>query len=139
MLVVDASAVLEALVARSKPPGLVERLAPGDLHAPHLLDVEVLSGLRRLAASGELTDDRANDARGDFAALSIRRYPHRGLADRVWALRHNLSVYDVVYVALAEMLAVPLVTSDGRISDAPGHSALVEVFPPPAGGPPAAS
>lgn len=130
MLVIDASALLEALVAREKPVGLVERLAPEDLAAPHLLDVELLSGLRRLVRTGELTDDRANDARTDFASMSILRFPHPALSDRTWELRHNLSADDAVYVALAEILDVPLVTSDRRIATTPALRATVEVFPP---------
>lgn len=130
MLVIDTSALLESLVARDRPPGLLERLASDDLSAPHLLDVEVLSGLRRLVATGELSDDRANDARTDFAAMAILRYPHGVLSDRAWELRHNLSAYDAVYVALAEVLDVPLVTCDRTMGTAPGHRAVVEVFPP---------
>ena len=130
MLVIDTSAVLAALVARDKPSGLIERLAGEDLSAPHLLDVEVLSGLRRLVVSGELSDDRASDARTDFAAMAIIRFAHGRLSDRAWALRHNLSVYDAVYVALAEVLGVPLVTCDRKIGGAPGLRATVEVFPP---------
>lgn len=130
MLVIDTSAVLAALVARDKPAGLIERVADEDLSAPHVLDVEVLSGLRRLVASGELSDDRANDARTDFAAMAILRYPHGGLSDRAWGLRHNLSAYDAVYVALAEVLDVPLVTCDRKIGAAPGLRAMVEVFVP---------
>ena len=130
MLVIDTSAVLAALVARDKPAGLIKRLADEDLSAPHLVDVEVLSGLRRLVVSRELSDDRANDARTDFAAMAIIRFPHGGLSDRAWELRHNLSAYDAVYVALAEVLGVPLVTCDRRIGAAPGLRAAVELFGP---------
>jgi predicted nucleic acid-binding protein len=130
VLVVDTSALLEALVARDRPAGLLERLASDDLGAPHLLDVEVLSGLRRLVATGQLSDDRANDARGDFAAMPIVRYPHGALSDRAWELRHNLTAHDAVYVALAEVLDIPLVTCDRKLGTAPGHRATVEVFPP---------
>lgn len=130
MLVIDASALLEVLVARVRPVGLIERLAGDELSAPHLLDVEVLSGLRRLVANGELSEDRANDARTDFAAMAVLRYSHDVLSDRAWELRHNLSAYDAVYVALAEILDVPLVTSDRMIGAAPRLRAVVEVFSP---------
>ena len=129
MLVVDASAVLEAIVARDPAQNLVERLAEdGDLHAPHLLDIEVLHALRRLNALGQLSDERASDARADLQDLALVRYPHVGLADRIWELRYNLTAYDAAYVALAETLEVTLVTCDARLREAPGHAALVELF-----------
>jgi predicted nucleic acid-binding protein len=129
VLVVDTSAVVAALVARPPNRPLVDRLrADGDLHAPHLLDVELLHALRRLVLAGHLGEDRAADARADFADLTIVRYAHAALADRAWALRHNLTAYDATFVALAETLAVPLVTCDARLASAPVHSAQVELF-----------
>lgn len=129
MLVVDTSAVLEALVAREPASGLVERLADdGDLHAPHLIDIEILHALRRLTASGEISEDRASDARSDVHELAIARYPHLELSDRIWQLRHNLTAYDAAFVALAEALEVPLVTCDARLAAAPGVTATVELF-----------
>jgi predicted nucleic acid-binding protein len=60
--------------------------------------------------------------------LPIVRYPHLPLVERAWELRANLSVYDGVYVALAELLGAPLVTCDRRLAGVPGHAATVEVF-----------
>jgi predicted nucleic acid-binding protein len=129
MLVVDTSAVLEALAAAEPPHGLLERLATdGDLHAPHLIDVEILHGLRRLCLSGALSEDRAADVRTDFAELMLVRYPHEGMADRMWELRQNVTPYDAVFVALAEALDAPLVTCDGGLARAPGHAAKIELF-----------
>jgi predicted nucleic acid-binding protein len=129
MLVVDTSAVIAALVGRPPDERLVDRLSvDGDLQAPHLLDVELLHGLRRLVMGGQLSEDRAADARGDFADLAIARYDHVVLADRTWELRHNLSAYDATFVALAELLDVPLVTCDARLASAPGNRAAVELY-----------
>jgi predicted nucleic acid-binding protein len=129
MLVVDTSAVLEALVAGDPAPGLVERLAAdGDLHGPHLIDTEVLHALRRMSIRDEISDERASDARGDFAELALVRYPHEPLNDRVWELRHNLTAYDATFVALAEALAAPLITCDARLASAPGHQVQIELF-----------
>jgi predicted nucleic acid-binding protein len=129
VLVVDTSAVLQALVPREPQPELLDRLASDrDLQAPHLIDVEFLHGLRRLCAGGELSEDRAADARSDFRDLSLVRFPHQLLADRMWELRHNLTAYDAAFVALAEALGIPLVTCDGRLASAPGHKARVELF-----------
>lgn len=129
MLVVDTSAVLEALAAVDPAPGLVERLARnGDLHAPHLIDVEVLHALRRITIARAISEDRAADTRADYAELALTRYPHRPLSDRVWELRHNLTAYDATFVALAEALDAPLVTCDARLASAAGHGARIELF-----------
>jgi predicted nucleic acid-binding protein len=129
VLVVDTSAVVEALVAREPAPGLTQRLAEDrDLHAPHLIDIEMLHVLRRLTALGELSDERAMDARVDFRDLALVRYPHLGLIDRIWELRHNLTACDAAFVALAESLEVPLVTCDGHLRNAPAHATHIELF-----------
>jgi predicted nucleic acid-binding protein len=130
VIVVDTSAVLSLLLARPEVTGLAERVqSDGDLHAPHLLDVEFQHALRRLALSGAISDDRATDARTDFADMAIVRYPHVPLADRMWDLRHDMTGYDAAFVVLAEILAVPLLTCDARLARAPGHRSAVEVFP----------
>jgi predicted nucleic acid-binding protein len=129
VLVVDTSAVIAALAAADPPLELLERLASdNDLHAPHLIDVEFLHALRRLCFSGDMSEDRAADARVDFRDLAVVRYPHEELTDRIWELRHNLTAYDAAFVALAEALEAPLVTVDGRLATAPGHAARVELF-----------
>jgi predicted nucleic acid-binding protein len=129
MLVVDTSAVLNALAADDPSAELIERLASDqDLHAPHLIDVEFLHALRRLCLSGALSENRAADARTDFRDLAFIRYPHEPLADRIWELRHKLTAYDAAFIALAEALEAPLVTGDGKLAAAPGHGARVELF-----------
>jgi predicted nucleic acid-binding protein len=129
MLVPDASAVLTALTVDGDA-GEAARTTltdSGPLHAPHVLDLEVLSGLRGLLMGQKLTARRADQSRHDFWGLAITRHPHRALAERVWQLRHNLSVYDAAYVALAEVLDAPLLTADAAMRDAPGVACAVEV------------
>ena len=121
--------MLDAIAASQPAPGLIARLSEdGDLHAPHLIDVEILHALRGMTMRGELTDDRAADARTDFADTALLRYPHEPLGDRIWELRHNLSAYDAAFVALAEALGVPLLTCDGRLASSNGHDAEIELF-----------
>jgi predicted nucleic acid-binding protein len=128
VLVVDTSAVLAALAERTPDGALVQRLAEdGDLHAPHLIDIEILQALRGLVRGGKLSADRADDVRTDVAALTITRYGHEPLADRVWALRDNLTAYDAAFIALSEALDVPLITCDARLAAAPGI--VVELYP----------
>ena len=123
MLVVDASAVTELVLGRPAGAVVAEHLAGHDfaLHAPYLVDVEVLSALRRLVSSGEATAERAGEAIDDLLDLPIERYPHDILAPRIWELRENFSAYDAGYVALTEALAdepVPLLTGDAHLARA---------------------
>lgn len=128
MTVVDASAVLAVLVG-GPDERLAARLADEPvLHAPHLLDTEVLHALRRLDQRGEISARHADDARSLFAQLTIHRYPHAPLSDRVWQLRANLTAYDATYVALAEGLELPLVTTDGRLARSCPGGVVVETF-----------
>lgn len=82
---------------------------------------------RRLAAAGRLEERRADLARADLRSLPIDRVPHAPLLDRCWALRTNLTVYDAAYVALAELLDVPLLTADARLAATPGPRCVIEV------------
>jgi predicted nucleic acid-binding protein len=130
VIIVDSSAVVSVLTDRATS-GLLDRLVTErSLHAPDVIDVEVTHALRRLARMGRLSDDRAADARVDFTSLRLRRYRHVPLLERTWELRHALSAYDGVYVALAEALGAPLVTCDARLARATGHEAKVELFAP---------
>ena len=122
--VVDASAMVEALVGRPDD-ALLDALAAG-VDAPHLLDVEVLSALRGLQLGGKLASSAAQDAVSDYLALTITRYEAGPFAERIWALRHQLTSYDAAYVALAEALGVPLHTADARLARA-SHRADVRV------------
>ena len=131
VLVVDTSAVLEALAADEPPSQLVERLAEdGDLHAPHLIDTEMLHALRRMRIAGTISEERAIDTRNDFASLLLVRYAHQPLSERIWQLRENLTAYDATFVALAELLSATLLTCDARLAAAPGHDAKIELFAP---------
>jgi predicted nucleic acid-binding protein len=129
MIVVDASALLEALLRTPAAESVERRLFDSGqtLHAPHLLDLEVAQVIRRYAANGEIDDERGRAALADLADFPLRRYPHDVLLPRVWALRNNLTAYDAVYVALAEALDATLLTRDQRLATAPGHHALIEV------------
>ena len=130
MIVLDASAVVELLLNTPRATRLVARLAGPleTLHAPHLLDLEVASVLRRYEARGLLSSSDATRTLADLISLDITRYPHDAVLSRVWELRKNLSMYDAAYVALAEQLAAPLATYDARLAAAPGNTATIELF-----------
>lgn len=130
MIVVDASAILELLLRTSASEAVVRRLfrANETLHAPHLIDVEVMQVLRRYARNRSVPLARLEEALDDFRAVPIERYPHELLVARIWELRDNLSAYDAAYVALAELLRAPLITFDSRLAAAPLHGAKMEVL-----------
>lgn len=129
MIVVDASVIVTAL-GDDGPDGdrARQRLRGERLAAPHLLDLEVTSAWRRLAAAGDLDERRARLALADLQGLRVDRVRHGTLLDRCWELRDNLTVYDAAYVALAELLEVTLVTADGQLSRTPGARCPIEVL-----------
>jgi predicted nucleic acid-binding protein len=129
VIVVDAGALLSAVLGSDQVQELRARIdAAPELHAPHVVDVEVLAALRTLVLDGALNVQRAQGALDDVADLPLVRYGHVGFTARVWGLRDHLNAYDAVAVALAEALEVPLVTTDDRIARAGGHHAAVEVY-----------
>lgn len=129
MIVVDASALTELLLQTELGTRVEAPLFRGGevLHAPHLLDVEVLQALRRLVRAGEVLPERAEQAIEDLVLLDVVRHAHVDLLGRSWELRHNLTAYDAMYVALAESIDATLVTCDVPLGSAPGHAARIQV------------
>ena len=133
MLVIDASAATELLLARPSADSIAAHISERglDLHAPHLIDVEIVSAVRSLVASGEADAGRGEDAIADLLDLPLARYPHDILLPRIWELRENFCAYDAAYLALAEGLSdegVPLLTTDGRLARAVHAHSAVEVL-----------
>jgi predicted nucleic acid-binding protein len=129
LIVVDASVVVELVLRTAGSEILWDRILPDrSWHAPHLVDVEVTQVVRRWERRREIQPDQARAALGRLDELPLRRYPHRALIPRMWELRRNLTAYDASYVALAEILDVPLVTRDVRLATAPGHVAAIELL-----------
>jgi predicted nucleic acid-binding protein len=128
VIVVDASAIVDLVTYGRKWVELRDRLRRDEgLHAPHIVDVEVAGALRRLATHGTISSERADDARHNAALLPIIHYPHRELVGRAWELRGHLTIADGVYVALAEALEAPLLTTDARLARTAGHNATIEL------------
>jgi predicted nucleic acid-binding protein len=126
VIVVDASAALSALLNAGPARGT---LASEQLHAPHLIDSEVASGLRREIAADRLDADAGWTVLDAWRRLGMTRYPVFSFLDRVWELRENLSAYDASSVALAELLGCTLLTADARLSRAPGTRCPITVVP----------
>ena len=128
MIVVDASALLEFLLQTPLGTRVEARLFRDaeEFHAPHLVDVEVTQGLRRLVRSGEVTAARAAEALADLVDLDLHRHVHLDLLTRAWQLRENITAYDAMYVALAEALDATAITCDVPLAKTPGHHARIE-------------
>lgn len=130
MIVLDASAAIDLLLNLAPRARFVreriERSAPA-LYAPHLLDAEVGEVLRRYVLQGALSPEDAEAALQDLADLPVTRYPHGPFLRRAFAMRDNVTVYDALYLALAESLEAELVTSDHALAHVPGCRARVAV------------
>lgn len=126
MIVVDASAALAALLNDGQARQLIgtERL-----HAPHLVDPEIASGVRRQVRKNKLSAPEGWNVLRTWRRLAVARYPLYGLFERIWEIRENLSAYDAGYVALAEALDCGLVTADVRLSNVGQTRCPVTVVP----------
>jgi len=131
VLVVDASVLVAALADDGADGDTARaRLRDEELAAPELVDLEVVSVLRRQLSAGTLDARRAQLAVEDLWDLPMQRASHRPLLARCWELRDNLTIYDAAYVALAEALECALVTADTHLADAPRVRCPIEVLCP---------
>jgi predicted nucleic acid-binding protein len=126
VIVVDSSAALSALLHDGSARELLGR---EQIHAPHLIDVEVASVIRRGALGGEWNAARGWRTLKVWSQLGVIRYGTHTLLPRIWQLRDNLTAYDAAYVALAEALDCTLVTADGRLGRSTGARCPITVVP----------
>jgi len=129
VIVLDASAAVELLLGTPRGAAVAAALTgrPVDVHVPAHFPLEVLSVLRRLAATGVVASHRADGAVDDLAALPLVTHDPTALIARTWSLRQNATPYDACYLALAEGLDAPLLTGDRRLARSSGHAADVVV------------
>lgn len=124
--VVDASVAVEYLLKTPLGRTLADTMEDGPLVAPELIDVEVVSVLRKAVLQGRLYEGRALMALDDLEVWPVERLPHAEFVRSAWQYRHNVSAYDAFYVAVADALALPLLTADGRLSRASGLGVVVQ-------------
>lgn len=118
-VVVDTSALVDLLIGPTElGRAVAERLRGCDLVAPDLMFAEVANVLRKLRLRGLLSEAEASMAYAELLELPIESWPFETVEHRVWELRPGLSAFDATFVALAELLTAPLVTSDGRLARA---------------------
>ncbi len=124
--VIDASAAVGYLLRTHLGLQIAHLVEDAFLMAPELLDVEVLSVLRRAVLRKKLDENRARLALDDLGAWPIDRILHMALISHAWQHRHNVSAYDTMYVAVARTYAVPLLTADGPLTQAPALGIVVQ-------------
>lgn len=129
MIVVDASVLVAALIVDAPDGDRVRHRLRGErLIAPALVEIEVVSAIRRALQHGRLDERRSRQALVDLTSMRLRRLSHSPLLRRFWALRDNLTPCDAAYVALAEAIGAPLLTADRRLARAPGIDCEVELL-----------
>jgi predicted nucleic acid-binding protein len=128
MLIVDAGCLYEVVADTARAGDVRARLAADPEHAaPSVVDVEVVSVIRRDYLLGHLDATAADQALEDLRDWPGERFGHRPLLGRVWELKGSLRTWDAFYVALAEALQGTLITADGRLARAPGPRCAIEV------------
>ncbi|CAN5845240.1 type II toxin-antitoxin system ribonuclease VapC1 [soil metagenome] len=128
MIVIDGSALVIGVADTTSRGRHVRSMLGDDAVAPHLVDAEVGQAVRGLVIRGALDAEEAARSMLAAQALVTERFPHVPLVGRAWSLRDNLSFYDALYVALAELLRVPLVTADARLAGAHGPNCDIELI-----------
>ena len=124
--VIDASAAAEYILRTSLGLKVSELIEGAELAAPELLDVEMLSVLRRAVLQKRLEEKRAVSAIEDLIGWDVERISHTVLIHDAWRHRHNISAYDAFYVSAARMYDAPLLTADGPLSKAPGLGIVIQ-------------
>ena len=129
-MVLDASGAVEFLLNTTAGKRLAARLADEAevVHVPHLIDLEIAQVLRRYSRHGTLDARTGALALDHWRGLDVQRYSHEPFLDRIWQLRHNVTAYDAIYLALAEALSTVLLTGDRKLVGMPGVQAIVELI-----------
>ncbi|CAN5481484.1 MAG: type II toxin-antitoxin system VapC family toxin [Actinomycetota bacterium] len=131
MIVLDASAAVDVLLNIGASARIRARIEAEDydgVRVPHLFEVEVLHTLRREYLRGLLSEERSKIALYRLSTMKLTRHPHTPFIERIWELRENVAAYDAAYIALAETLGAPLITTDGPLARSSGHRANIELF-----------
>jgi predicted nucleic acid-binding protein len=125
-LVIDASALVEALLGTDLGIRVRERMRGQRLHAPAHLDAEVLSALGRLHRAGEIEQSTVSAALDVLSTAPIQRHPLTTLLAGAWERRENQRLVDALYTELAASLqSIPLLTTDARLARSDEHAELI--------------
>jgi predicted nucleic acid-binding protein len=126
-IVLDASAMVEALIGTPLGSRVRARIRGCELHAPAHLDAEILSALGRLHRAGDLDAETVTIALTELAAAPIARHQLAELLLGAWGAREQLRLVDALYAELSTALPAALVTTDARLARAFGSAELVSI------------
>ncbi len=129
MIVIDASVLAEALTGSGpiSDAARAELATDSRWAAPAILKTETLSVIRGRLIGKKITQHAADEAMADLLTVVIDRIDEDCLLPRMWELRDNMTCYDAAYVAAAEALGCPLVTTDGKLSRAIGPKCQIKI------------
>lgn len=112
-IVLDASAAIELLLRTPAGERAEAALRGHQVAVPAHFDAEVFSALGRLVRAGDLAESLVEPILAELARAPFVRYTVQPLLAAAWKLRHNVSLRDALYVALARRLGALIVTADG--------------------------
>ena len=131
MIVLDASALIDVALVQRNAKWILDQIDEEEVAAPAHQPAEVLSALVRMVRAVALTPEAAREALDAAMEIPQRLVPPSAAhVRRAFALREHIRVADGLYVALADELGCPLVTTDRRLA---GAQAPCEVRVPPSG------
>jgi predicted nucleic acid-binding protein len=117
--VLDASVAVSIAVDDEMAAAARRAVAARRLVAPSIIDLEVASALARLERAKVIDSAEAASSLSRWLAMAVTRVELSGLVVAAFAKRFNVHIADGFYVALAESLGAPLITTDGRLARAP--------------------
>ena len=116
-LVVDCSVLSSAIFDEPSRDAALDRLKGKTLHAPYLLEHELVSVALKKQRLGWNAESIAL-ALADQSQLNIALHGTDVEAQHALALRYKLSAYDAAYLWLAAELKAPLATFDEKLARA---------------------
>jgi predicted nucleic acid-binding protein len=119
MIVVDASVFIDVITEPATSENLIAILASEkEFAAPHIVDLEVMNGLRKHVFGKRMSAINAKSALAVFLDLNILHHSTSELNNAIWQMHSNVTPYDAAYVQLALTLNIPFLTRDMKLVSA---------------------
>jgi predicted nucleic acid-binding protein len=116
--IVDASIVIQRLIHEAYTPNVIALFkqiqSTARLYVPEFCFLECVNVLWKHVRFQGMPQAQAEQLVKDLIGLSLQVMPATGLYARALqvGLKHELAIYDSVYITLAELLRFPLITVD---------------------------